>query len=132
MTKLSRWIGLTLTWVAVIGSVAVLPGCKKELEAPFDKGVCWHMVYDANQKVKFNRLAEKVPNMETCAARLEEMRLRFLRLGGNAREVTGAYQGNFIFVKLTGIFMAQTWEGPQYPALVRTEDGRLAIPGAVR
>jgi len=60
------------------------------------------------------------------------MRLRFLRLGGQTRELSGAYQGNFIFLRREGIFRSQRWEGNQYLMLVRSGDGRLVIPGAVQ
>ena len=59
------------------------------------------------------------------------MRIRFLRMGGSAREVTGAYKGSFIFVERRGIFTAPSMEEHPYLALVRTGDGRLAIPGAM-
>ena len=72
-----------------------------------------------------------VPSLEHCAAELESMRVRFLRMGGTAREVTGAYMGNFIFVERQGIFTAPSLEEHPYLALVRTGDGRLAVPGAM-
>ena len=59
------------------------------------------------------------------------MRVRFLRMGGTAREVTGAYMGNFIFVERQGIFTAPSLEEHPYLARVRTGDGRLAVPGAM-
>ena len=59
------------------------------------------------------------------------MRVRFLRLGGSNREIYGAYQGNFIFVQKEGIFTAPSLEAHRYLALVRTGDGRLAVPGAM-
>lgn len=108
-----------------------LAGCQKQVEAPVDRGVCWHVVQAKDGKVRFNPLATHVPTIEDCAARLEGMRLHFLSLGGSQREVTGAYQGNFIFVQLNGIFFAQSLTGHAYPALVRTGDGRLAVPSAM-
>lgn len=112
-------------------SFTALTGCEKQVEAPLDKGVCWHAAPLADGKYKFNKLATNVPTIEQCAADLEGMRLRFLSLGGNQRELMGAYQGNFIFVRLTGIYFSQTLDGHAYPALVRTGDGRLAVPGAM-
>ena len=52
-------------------------------------------------------------------------------MGGSTRTVVGAYQGNFIFVQREGIFTSRAWEQNRYLALVRTGDGRLAIPGAM-
>jgi hypothetical protein len=71
------------------------------------------------------------PNLETCAANLEAMRIKFLRLGGSAEEILGAYQANFLFIQRAGIFSSTSLNGPRYLALVRTGDGRLAIPGAM-
>lgn len=77
-------------------------------------------------------LATDQPQIEFCAARLEEMRLRFLSLGGNRREVIGAYQGQFIFIDRAGVSFGKTLEGSRFMALARTGDGRLAIPGAIQ
>ena len=41
------------------------------------------------------------------------------------------YKGSFIFVERRGIFTAPSMEEHPYLALVRTGDGRLAIPGAM-
>ena len=59
------------------------------------------------------------------------MRERFLSLGGTQSDVIGAYQGQFLFLNRTGVFTGTTLEGARWPALVRTGDGRLAIPGSV-
>jgi len=112
-------------------SAVALAGCEQKIEAPFDKGVCWHMVPLTGGKVKFNKLSENRPNLESCAASLEGMRERFLALGGSQEDVIGAYQGSFLFLGRTGVFTSTTLTGARWPALVRTSDGRLAIPSAV-
>jgi len=104
-------------------------GCKKEIEAPLDTGVCWHMVTRGG-KIVFNKLTDHETRIEECAADLEGMRLRFLSLGGSARDIDGAYQGQFLFLRPEGIFMSQTYNGGRYPLLVRTADGGLAKLGA--
>src|ERR1700761_2764034 len=108
-----------------------LAACEQKVEAPFNKGVCWHMVPLTGGKVKFNMLSQNRPNLESCAASLEGMRERFLALGGNQEDLIGAYQGSFLFLGRTGVFTSTTLEGARWPALVRTSDGRLAIPSAV-
>ncbi|MFZ5670071.1 MAG: hypothetical protein ACOY4K_11300 [Pseudomonadota bacterium] len=113
-------------------AAALLAGCSRAQEAPLDKGVCYHVVTAADGQLKFNVVARDQPNIEHCAAQLEGMRLRFLRMGGQTREVAGAYQGNFIFLRREGIFRAQKWDGNQYLMLVRSGDGRLVVPGAVQ
>jgi hypothetical protein len=122
-----RNILVSTTLVAAFG----LSACEKHIEAPFERGVCFHVVPLTGGKVKFNKVAENRPNLESCAAALEGMRERFLALGGTNRDMVGAYQGNFLFLGNTGVFTGPTLEGARWPALVRTQDGRLAIPSAM-
>lgn len=117
-----------LALVAV--SALALAGCEKQIEAPYDRGVCWHLVPLTGGAVKFNKVSENRPNLESCAASLEGMRERFLGLGGSQEDIVGAYQGNFLFLGRTGVFTSTTLNGARWPALVRTDDGRLAIPSA--
>lgn len=113
-------------------AVLALGGCSDtSLKAPTDVGVCWHLVR-VEGEYRFNRLAADQPQLEYCAARLEDMRLSFMRLGSAQTEVVGAYQGQFIFLQREGVFTAKSLNATPYLALVRTGDGRLAIPGAVR
>ena len=119
---------LTLT---VLGALA-LTGCSRTLEAPSDQGVCYAMATLKDGNVRFNALASKVPDLEHCAAALEGMRVRFNQLGASNRELTGAYQGQFIFLQPEGVFTSSRYSGIRYPFLVRTGDGRLAAPGAVQ
>jgi hypothetical protein len=112
-------------------SAAALAGCEKKIEAPFDRGVCWHVVPLTGGQVRFNKVSENRPNLESCAASLEGMRERFLGLGSSQEDIVGAYQGNFLFLGRTGVFTSTSLTSARYPALVRTTDGRLAIPSAV-
>lgn len=111
-------------------SILALGACNRRIEPPGDKGVCYNVTFKGNGELVYHKLVN-APNLETCAANLEAMRIKFLRMGGSAQEILGAYQANFIFVQKTGIFSGTTLDGPRYPALVRTGDGRLAIPGAM-
>ena len=124
MTKSYAIAGLLLAF-------APLGGCQKQIEAPEDRGVCWHMVQPPNAQPKFNQLATGVPDLEHCAAALEKMRISFQSLGVPQGDITGAYQGQFLFLNRYGVFTAQSLNGYQYPFMVRTGDGRLAIPGAM-
>ena len=111
-----------------------LSGCTSRTKAPFDKGVCFSVALPAEGEKaapQFNVLARDQPQIEYCAARLEAMRVQFLRLGGSQRDVVGAYQGRFIFIDRGGVYFAQTLEGSRFFALARTGDGRLAVPGAI-
>lgn len=123
-----------LAAAAVIAMAAGLSACKKEIEAPYDTGICWHAIPMTDGTIKFNKLATNIPNMETCAATLEGMRLRFARMtmASSSREMMGAYQGNFLFLDARGVSVAADMKKARYLALVRTGDGRLAIPGAIK
>ena len=122
----------TLVPALALGVVASLgmAGCSKRTRPPGDAGVCYHVTFKAGGELVYHKLVN-APNLETCAANLEALRLKFLRMGGSAQQTMGAYQANFIFVQRDGIFSATSLHGPRYLALVRTGDGRLAIPGAM-
>jgi len=109
-----------------------LSGCEKQIKAPFEPGVCFHVGVNKDKTLRFNPVARNVSSMELCAAELEGMRVRFVRMGSPNRTLTGSYQGSFIFLEKEGIFLGQTYDGPRFMSLVRTGDGRLAVPGAVR
>jgi len=124
---------MRLSLILALGAAGALAGCGQSTKAPFDQGVCYAVeVAGEGKPPRFNVVAEDQPQIEFCAARLEEMRLRFLRLGGSRREIVGAYQGRFIFIDRAGVSFSQTLEGSRFMALARTGDGRLAIPGAIQ
>lgn len=115
----------------ILALAATLAGCEKRTEAPTDRGVCWVVTQpDKSKPVKFSVLARNQEQLEYCAARLEEMRIRFLRMGGNRKKIVGAYQGKFLWVDSGGVSLSDSLEGPRFVALRRSRDGRLAIPGA--
>lgn len=119
-------------FLIAVGGAVLLSACAGEVEAPYDPAVCFAFEPGENGgEPTFNRLAENQAQIEECAARLEEMRLRFLRMGGNRQEVAGAYQGQFIFIDAEGVKIARSVDGPRFMALARTGDGRLAVPGAI-
>ena len=118
-----------------LAASAGLAACSQQVNAPFDKGVCYSVTLPeegSKAAPEFNVVARDQPQIEFCAARLEEMRLRFLRMGGTNRDMIGAYQGQFIFIDRAGVRFGRTLEGQRFFALARTGDGRLAIPGAIQ
>ena len=125
-----RLAPLVTVAAALVVLVGALGACNKRTEPPGDPGVCYHVVPQKGGKLKFNRLVD-APNLETCAANLEAMRVKFLRMGGTQQNIYGAYQANFLFLQEEGVLTSTSLEGPRYVALVRTGDGRLAIPGAM-
>ncbi|MGQ3017753.1 hypothetical protein [Phenylobacterium sp.] len=116
----------------LLGACALaLAACQKRTYPPGDRGVCYQVVRTPEGALKYNKIPGTQPDLEHCAAALEAIRIRFLQMGGSTRTLVGAYQGNFIFVQREGIFTSRSWEQNRYLALVRTGDGRLAIPGAM-
>lgn len=115
---------------AILAATVALSACSARTEPPGDTGICYHVVPQKGGKLKYNKLVN-APNLETCAANLEAMRIKFLRMGGTQQNIYGAYQANFLFIEDAGILTSTSLEGPRYVALVRTGDGRLAIPGAM-
>ena len=112
-------------------ALTTLAGCEKQLEAPTDRGVCWHLVQPAGQPPKFNKLADNQVDLEHCAAQLERMRINFRALGKNDDVTVGAYQGQYLFDDETGVATSQTLKGHPYSLMVRSGDGRLVVPGAM-
>lgn len=118
--------------LAVVSAASVLAACAGGVEPPAERGVCYVVEPGADgADPAFNVLARDQTQIEFCAARLEEMRLRFLGLGGTRRDVIGTYQGQFIFVDRAGVWFGKSLDGPRFMALARTGDGRLAVPGAI-
>ncbi|HEY3948283.1 hypothetical protein [Phenylobacterium sp.] len=115
---------------AAILAATGLSACQKQTEPPGTTGVCYHVVPLKGGQLKYNKLV-MAPNLETCAANLEAMRIKFLKMGGSQQNIYGAYQSNFLFLQAEGVLTSTSLEGPRYVALVRTGDGRLAIPGAM-
>lgn len=113
----------------LLGTAAA--GCAEEVKAPYDPGVCYALTTPDGGEPVFNVVARDQTQIEFCAARLEEMRVRFLRLGGTSREVIGSYQGRFIFVDGRGVSYGPKLDGVRFFALARTGDGRLAVPQAI-
>jgi hypothetical protein len=107
-----------------------LSACDNSPKAPTERGVCWHAIPERGGQIKFNVLARNLDTIEKCAAELEGMRLRFFRMGG-PREIVGAYQGSYLFLQDEGILRGERLNGARYVMLVRTGDGRLAMPGAM-
>jgi hypothetical protein len=116
------------TTLILVAATLALGACKPTLQTPGDTGVCYHLAQDAAGKLHFNVVAKGVPDMEHCAGDLEGMRLRFLSLGGSSTQITGAYQGNFLFLQDEGVFTSDSYQGPRYPFLVHSGN-QLVPPG---
>ena len=122
MTRVASLLTLAAAAVA-------LCACEKQVEAPMQRGACWQVVARSG-KIAFNKVSDNEPRIESCAASLEAMRLRFLSMGGSAESIDGAYQGEFLFLRPQAIFTSTSLKGARYPLLLRTPDGDLAKLGA--
>src|SRR3954469_6216941 len=107
-----------LALTAALAAAAALGGCQKQTEPPGDVGVCYHVVPQKDGSLKYNKLVNAA-NLETCAANLEAMRIKFLMMGGSQQNIYGAYQANFLFLQREGVLTSTSLEGPRYVALVR-------------
>ena len=113
--------------ILLCGSAALLAGCENDaVKAPVERARCFHAVAQGEKPPKFNQLPGYYATLEFCAAGLERV-----RRDGARQAITGAYQGKFIFVERRGLFVGESLTSPRYLALVRTGDGRLAIPGII-
>lgn len=118
------------TLLILSAAALALAACTKKTVPPGDAGICYHVVPQKDGSMKYNKLVV-ARSLEVCAANLEAMRIKFLRMGGSQQDLYGAYQANFLFLVKEGVMTSTSLEGPRYVALVRTGDGRLAIPSAM-
>jgi hypothetical protein len=95
-----------------------------------DPNVCYQVVFQKDQTLKYVVVAKDVPTLEDCAGKLEGIRITFLRMGGSIKEITGAYADQFLFLDPSGIYASKSLTGPRYTFMGRNYDGRLVRPGA--
>ncbi|MBS0297723.1 MAG: hypothetical protein JSR45_15545 [Proteobacteria bacterium] len=122
-----------VTSAAVLLGALALSACQKTNQAPDDPGVCYQVVEQPGGKLKFNVVKKDVPTLENCAAELDAVRYRFLRLGSPKHDFTGAYGGKFLFLDQNGmrITMGPSYDSPQFQTFSRGPDGRLSIPSYI-
>lgn len=113
------------SFAAAMTALLALGACSPTQTAPTAMGVCWRMT--AADPQRFAPVASDVANIETCAANLEAIRARLPR----QPTLTGAFQGYYVLVRPSGIYIGQRLTGFNIRALVRTEDGRLQRPSLV-
>lgn len=116
--------------LSVLGLGFLVSGCEKTVEPPYDQGVCYLASFKKDQPPKFLKVKGGLKSIEYCAAQLEALRLEFMRQGDVRREMIGTYQGQFLFVSPRKVEFSRKLDGPRFTLLVKTNDGRLAMPGA--
>lgn len=87
-----------------LGSVA----CSPVVGSTLQSDVCARVSQVAGDPARYAPVERSVPNLETCAARLEAIRMT------ERRAVTGFYNGHFIFVTEADILSAQTLDGARF------------------
>ncbi len=50
---------LHVGWIVAASAAAALSGCAKQIAAPMDRGVCWHVATLDNGAVKFNKVSTR-------------------------------------------------------------------------
>ena len=100
----TRFRPCTFAALGMVVSAGVVSGCAPEVRPPETAGVCWLMTGSAKQP-RFAPVAEYNANLYSCAGQLEAVRMR------RGREVTGAYNGHFIFVTTDAVQTADRLTG---------------------
>jgi len=111
-----------LAVIRLAGVMALAAGaCSSPIDASSTQNACLRMASDTN---RFTTVEERVPNLETCAARLEAVRM----IEGGA--VTGRYNGHYIFVSEAEVTSAQSIDGSRFR--VFEPDDREVIQAGIR
>ena len=71
----------------------ILAACDSAPSAPTNPGYCWRLTTDKAGKADFAPISIGDKNLESCAAHLEATAMRETKTS-----LTGAYQGQFIFI----------------------------------
>src|SRR5436305_14105822 len=103
---------LALTVASFVIACIALGACTQRTEPPGDAGICYNVVPQKGGKLKYFKLVNTT-SLETCAANLEAMRLKFLRMGGTQQNIYGAFQSNFLFLEPQGVQTSTSLEGPR-------------------
>jgi hypothetical protein len=97
-----------------------LCACDSSLEAPVNKGYCWRLGKDARGQPRFDPVSNGVGNLETCAAHLEAVAMR-----EKLTDLTGAFQGQFIFVTPDMVQSGQRLDGARYRLFDAATRGKI-------
>lgn len=93
--------------IGLLGLLA-LAACEEPLKPPLHTGVCWRLAPAMNGAQDFRPMSNSVPNLQACAIQLEGLHLR------HRLPVTGAYQGQIIFVTEDEIAAAASSKARRY------------------
>ncbi|MBW3617948.1 MAG: hypothetical protein KY446_09395 [Proteobacteria bacterium] len=99
-------------------------GCSPSKPEATDTGVCWRVRAPERQPQQREVLERGIANLQTCAARLEAVRMM------EGKPVEGAFEGRSIFVTEAEITQAVSRGGTRYPVFEPAE--REAVQRAIR
>ncbi|CAN5573341.1 hypothetical protein BH10PSE5_BH10PSE5_21360 [soil metagenome] len=96
---------------ALIGlaGLLALAACEKPLKPPPHTGVCWRLAPAMNGRQDFKPMSNSVPNLQACAVQLEGLHLK------HGVPMTGAYQGQIIYVTDADVVAAASSKAKRYP-----------------
>jgi hypothetical protein len=117
-TGASTLSALVLTAVLSVGALR-LAGCDSAPEAPTNVEICWRMA-PLGSKPDFTPVNVGVHNLESCAANLEAVALR-----ENRPNLTGAYQGQFIFITPDMVQSSMHLNGARYRLFDAVTRGKI-------
>ena len=119
--------------IAIVAGAAALGACSNKPEYEFAPGACYFVATPDNAPPRLQKIADDQPQLEQCAARLEE-RCVFASCGwvDRTRRSRAPISGRFIFIDREGVKIGKSLTGSRFFSMARTGDGRLAIPGAIQ
>lgn len=94
------------SFAGAAAAALLLAACSQAARPPSEPRVCWRVAAPAPT---FEVVARDIANLETCAARLEAVRML-----GDGGPVTGAYGGRFIFSSEAELTSAATLDGSRF------------------
>ncbi|MFZ3008191.1 MAG: hypothetical protein WA047_18655 [Phenylobacterium sp.] len=92
-----------------LAGLLALAACEKPLKPPLHTGVCWRLADGMNGKPDFRPMRTEVPSLQACAIQLEGLRLK------HKAPMTGAYQGQIIYVTDEAVVAAASSTAKRYP-----------------
>jgi hypothetical protein len=105
-------------WI-LLGAALGLQGCDSSPGAPTNVGYCWRLS-GASSSPGFTPVSNGVGNLESCAAHLEALSLREKR-----PTLTGAFQGQYIFITPQMVQSSMRLDGARYRLFDASTRGKI-------
>ena len=105
---------------ALFTASALLMACDGSPDAPTDLGVCWRVDTSPSGGVSFQPLLRGAGNLESCAATLEGAAMK-----ARQTSLTGAYQGQFVFITPDMVQSGTRLNGARYRLFDAATRGKI-------